>query len=648
MALSRFLHKVVALAIAVLILVHPVSGQAVHSGDSNTVKLRLARARIQSLSEEALRSQLENAPEVGLSPKTMEVLLKAYPLAYDVSARLTKVVNFDPKPLVVVCPPAGNLPLLSGAACRLDPASALTLQTLSRKLRLYLAANAPLGIDNKRIDPARLEFALRRERRGPQPEWLRPEAIPTLMQMLMHEDRPVRRMLVELLSEIPGPAANVALAQRALFDLAPDVRQSALEALLERPYADFRHVLLEGMRYPWPTIAEHAAEALIALGDRDAVPALVTLLDEADPRFVGGGKPEELRVREVIKTNHLNNCLLCHPPALGFSDPVPGVIPGLIQQVPVTLTSAQAANVQSSATSVANIPGGHNYGASGSSATNIVPSNPSVIQTSTTTRTVVNTQQTITLRLPVIVRGDITYLRQDFSVQQPVESPGQPLPVNMRFDYLVQTRPLNRGELQDAPGKRAEMPPHRLALLYVLRELSGKDAGPETADWQKIYPHARRDADAMRLKDALLRTAPGQRQALLSQYKSARGDAYAWALATALPHLKGAERNLAREVLGAHLARLAPRDLRLRLQDDDAEIHRAAALVCTEKTTREYLPELIECLQDPDQAVARAARQALIRVSGRTLGPPSADAPPEAYAEAAQRWTTWWQTVRAK
>ena len=77
--------------------------------------------------------------------------------------------------------------------------------------------------------------------------------------------------------------ATEALAQRALFDLSFEIRESAVEALAERPLAHSRTVLVEGFRYPWVPVADHAAEALVALHDTDAVPALENLTREPDP-----------------------------------------------------------------------------------------------------------------------------------------------------------------------------------------------------------------------------------------------------------------------------------------------------------------------------------------------------------------------------
>src|SRR5262249_18266117 len=153
-------------------------------------------------------------------------------------------------------------------------------ELLSRKLRLYLNTIAPAGADGLRANPALLLDALRMDRRRKRPEWLRVEAIPTLMQMLMHEDAAVRKILVDLLSEVPQAKATVALAQRAVFDLDADVRSAAIKALKERKAEDYRPVLLKALRHPWAPAADHAAEALVELGDRAAIPDLIRTLKE--------------------------------------------------------------------------------------------------------------------------------------------------------------------------------------------------------------------------------------------------------------------------------------------------------------------------------------------------------------------------------
>src|SRR5262249_8721293 len=162
---------------------------------------------------------------------------------------------------------------------------------------LYLLQAVPKDANNKRPDPVLLREVMRVERRGKRAEWLRPEVAPVLMQLLMHEDKPIRRMLGDLLTEIDGKRATVALAQRAVFERAADIRSAALEGLKARPAEDYRPVLLYALSYPWAPAADHAAEALVALQDKDAVPKLITMLERPDPGIPWSNGNNRLVVR---------------------------------------------------------------------------------------------------------------------------------------------------------------------------------------------------------------------------------------------------------------------------------------------------------------------------------------------------------------
>src|SRR5262249_4055473 len=124
--------------------------------------------------------------------------------------------------------------------------------------------------------------------------------------------------------------ASAALAQRAMVDLSPEVREEAVKALMKRPAEDVRDLLVAGLRYPWAPVADHAAEALVALGDKEAVPLLIQMLKEPDPRapfFVSEGEARTPVVHEVVRINHLKNCVLCHSPSFAQTDLVRGAIP---------------------------------------------------------------------------------------------------------------------------------------------------------------------------------------------------------------------------------------------------------------------------------------------------------------------------------
>jgi hypothetical protein len=262
-------------------------------------------------------------------------------------------------------------------------------------------------------------------------EWLKSEAVPALVQLLMAENKPVRHLLVEVLSLIPGREAAAALAQRAMFDLSAEVRQAAIETLKDRPVGEFRPILLEGLSYPWAPVNEHAAEALVALNFKEVIPDLIDLLDQRDPASVipaeSGKGPQ---VRELVRINHLSNCNLCHVRSQGTTDLVRGLVPDPQQPLPPISSTPY-------------------YQGNG-----------------------------------LFVRADVTYLRQEFSVVQPVSEPG-PWPTFQRFDYLVRTRPATLDE--EIFGRRDESTTnsHRQAIVFTLRELTGIDGGRTATGWRR-------------------------------------------------------------------------------------------------------------------------------------------------------------------
>jgi hypothetical protein len=432
----------------------------------------------QELSDEDLRKQLLEAPEVSLDLRSAQALLSFSRLSAQ-QGRGTEGAAF----LLRQRPDFHTLPMRMGADCHLGKEPAENLQVLSRKLRTYVEASIPREAADVRPNADRLRSqmlsasasdavssALAGRRvatlaSGGEKEWLVPEAIPALQQLLMAEAKPVRLLLVELLAQIPGKEATAALAQRALFDLAQEVRAAAVEALKERPIEDVRPTLVKALRYPWAPVADHAAEALVKLDDKDAVPQLVQLLKEPDPKLPAiqqraGKEPgigPDLRqapagmkdvsppkdthmVREVVRINHLGNCLLCHAPSLDQKDDVRGRVPIPGQPLPSSAST------------------------------------PAYYEGNTGT----------------FVRADITYLKQDFSVNQPVQNPGL-WPNQQRYDYVIRTRMPTLAEMNELTRHKllvrngAEPTyPQREAVLHALRYLTGKDAGPTSADWECV------------------------------------------------------------------------------------------------------------------------------------------------------------------
>ena len=90
----------------------------------------------------------------------------------------------------------------------------------------------------------------------------------------------------------------------------------------------------------------------------------------------------------------------------------------------------------------------------------------------------------------ILVRFDVTYLRQDFSMKLPVAD-ADPWPEMQRYDFLVRTREVTDKEalayqelLQ--PSRPEVVSPYRRAALSALRELTGLDAEPTAAAWRKL------------------------------------------------------------------------------------------------------------------------------------------------------------------
>src|SRR5262249_16159620 len=159
----------------------------------------------------------------------------------------------------------------------------------------------------------------------------------------------------------------------------------------------------------------------------------VDTLDEPDPEtpFLGGLKNDQLMVRELVRVNHHRNCLLCHAPVGKDSrrSQVPlGPIPTPGERIPP----------------------------------------PSVIYYSP--RSGEN-----------VVRADITYLRQDFSVKLPVAF-SAPWPAEQRYDFYVRVRVLKGVEAMNFRNRiPAKETAYKTAIVLALKALTGEDAGYSAA-----------------------------------------------------------------------------------------------------------------------------------------------------------------------
>lgn len=361
------------------------------------------------------------------------------------------------EPQVVLASRARNdlagLPFRVGADALLSRDRAEAMNALSRQLRDTFPKTL-VAKDDLRTDADKLYTALTtgdRTRRA----WAGPDSVACIAQMLQAESQPVRRMSCELLKKLPTAAATETLARWAVFDTDPDTRAAAVEALRDRDPREVTRHLVGHLRYPWPRAVEHACEALIALDCTDAIPHLAAAFDLPDPdapfEVDLPGQAGGVFRREIVRVNHLKNCVLCHAPSFVSTDLIRGTVPDLNQPLPP-------------------------------------PTSPSYYSSGGTQ-----------------ITAEYTYLRQDFSVVQPVTKPG-PWPSRQRFDYLVSVR-RHVGLPVMFPTANS---PYRRAIGVALKELSGRD--PERdLEWVRTQRAAAAVADGSlgeAARAAVLETKP--------------------------------------------------------------------------------------------------------------------------------------------
>jgi hypothetical protein len=282
--------------------------------------------------------------------------------------------------------------------------------------------------------------------------------IAALTQILM----PMTQMhpgLAKYLSTISHVEATRALARLAIFSADEDARKAAVEALKVRRERDYTEILVDGLRYPWPTVARRAADAITKLERKDLLPQLIDVLEQGDPRapvtqeVKGKSVPV---VSELVRVNHHRSCLLCHAP--GNTGKVSA--DAVTAEVPVP---GQPLNPPS---------GGYN-----------------------------------TSQPEILVRVDVTYLRQDFSALLAVAD-ANPWPEMQRFDFLVRTRVLSDEEAsayRDKLKRRepGEFSPYQRAALSALRELTGRDTEPTPQAWRRLLKLPEKRSEYRKRRDWL-------------------------------------------------------------------------------------------------------------------------------------------------
>jgi hypothetical protein len=267
--------------------------------------------------------------------------------------------------------------------------------------------------------------------------------IAALMQMLAAESAEMRLGLVKYLAAVSHAEATRALVRMAIFSAEDEVRLAAVDVLKVRREKDYTDILVSGLRYPWPAVAKRSAEAIARLGRTDLIPELVAVLDAGDPRLPHTKKTgwtEAIVVREMVKVNHHRNCAMCHAPA-GST----GVVPASTLTAEVPVPGQPLASPS------------QGYGGS-------TPE--------------------------LMIRLDVTYLRQDFSVVLAVGD-AHPWPEMQRFDFLVRERKVTEEEAATyrdklTPKEAGVLSPYHRAALAALREMTGKDTTPTAEAWRTL------------------------------------------------------------------------------------------------------------------------------------------------------------------
>jgi hypothetical protein len=338
------------------------------------------------------------------------------------------------KKLIKERPDLQGLPFLMGGACRMDAATSSMFGTA-------------VGITHDSIqaeDSAVITKVDALDRFSQQ--WTSQDnasGVAALTQIYGPEKQSRREGLARHLKKIKHASATKALARAAVFDFDGEVRLAAVDGLKGRPKQDYTEVLMTALRHPWPAAAHNAARAITRLNRQDLVPQLVAFLAESNPHepFAQDVNGEsKMVVREMVKINHHRNCLLCHPPA-----PAGQMAGGVFGVVPTP------------GESFAPPESGGAYGGSPGDA---------------------------------MIRADVTYLRQDFSILASVPN-AHPWPEKQRFDFLVRTRVLAddevRNHLKDkqarVPGQLSE---NQKAAAEALHRLTGKNAAPNAVAWAQI------------------------------------------------------------------------------------------------------------------------------------------------------------------
>lgn len=140
---------------------------------------------------------------------------------------------------------------------------------------------------------------------------------------------------------------------------------------------------------------------------------------------------------------------------------------------------------------------------------------------------------------------------------------------------------------------------------------------------------------------ALLKAEPDRKKELITAYRDSKGVQYTEALANAIPRFAAEARGDLRDALAARMLRMTDDTLRRYLDDELAEIRRAAVLGLAQRRSKDHVGRITELLNDPEPLVQRAAHATLCQLSGQDFGP-KVDATEAERTAAVAQWEKWW------
>jgi HEAT repeats len=400
------------------------------------------------ISAEALEAQLRDIPEADYDPdylkRSKEDIAKQ---AKDILAATKNDHDVFVRNLMKDRSDLAGLPFLMGKDCSLDKEKRTALAQHSTEIRRALDAVAEYRKKLSKNQSYYPKSDLDAEHFWRPNRSVRSEAIPAMRQIILAQGTGFRLGFVYALNENDDTRATDALVNRAVFDLDHEVRQAAVVQLRYRPKTDYVPALKNALRYPWAPVVRHASEAIAKLELNEMVPDLVAMLDEPDPAapFVVEGEngEEKMFVHELVRINHHRNCMLCHAP-LDASK--------LDRQELRTMPVGPAPSPKEALPPI-------------SSTVYYLPKSGNTL-----------------------VRADVTYLRQDFSLQQNVENPGK-WPEMQRFDFLVRTRELTGMEFAKRPPADSD---YMETIGQALQALTGRNAPPNAAAWRAALDQPKR------------------------------------------------------------------------------------------------------------------------------------------------------------